>query len=294
MQKNIAYYIEEQLKTKERQEVLDAKQKIKMSFLGLKFIEKTHQYFSYHNGKQIEYTCVSDICHRFKSPSDWDSIAFNYAAKHKKTKKEIQELWDYNKLKGTNSGTKSHNFAESYFYYVKGKEEGIRTCCKHQYEGGYLFAHSPKEEAIIKFFEYVESNPDLIFVLCETRVFSREYNYSGTFDLLLYSISQKGFIIGDYKTNKELTKEFKKPLLAPFQSYNDESLSDYTIQLSLYQIPLEDIGLPIIGRVIIYLKDTGEYEAIPLEDESVALREVLNPKATLPIKTNFNVFPGFS
>ena len=47
------------------------------------------------------------------------------------------------------------------------------------------------------------------------------------------------------------------------------------LQLSCYQIPLEDIGLKVIGRRIIWLKDDGTYEKISLQDVTQKLRKTL-------------------
>jgi hypothetical protein len=91
--------------------------------------------------------------------------------------------------------------------------------------------------------------------------------------------SKDGLCIFDFKTNKELTKQFSheanKFLLPPFGDSYEEPLSYYTAQLSCYQIPLEDIGLKVIARRIVWLKDDGDYELIPLQDVTNRLRQVL-------------------
>jgi hypothetical protein len=66
-----------------------------------------------------------------------------------------------------------------------------------------------------------------------------------------------------------------KFLLPPFGELYEESLSYYTLQLSAYQIPLEDIGLKVIGRRIIWLKDDGTYELIPIKCVTDRLRDAL-------------------
>ena len=67
-------------------------------------------------------------------------------------------------------------------------------------------------------------------------------------------------------------------LLEPFSNLWDESQSLYTLQLSAYQIPLEDMGLKVIARRLIHLKDNGDYELVPIEDKTKELRDVLNLK----------------
>ena len=53
-----------------------------------------------------------------------------------------------------------------------------------------------------------------------------------------------------------------------------EALSEYTIQLSLYSLMLEDIGLKVIDRKLIWLKDET-YEKVTVPDISAKLRETL-------------------
>ena len=110
--------------------------------------------------------------------------------------------------------------------------------------------------------------------------------FCGTFDMLYYfqhptDESKSGLLIFDYKTNAELEKEYShtkgKMLLEPFTHMYDEPKSIYTLQLSSYQIPLEDIfpNIPIIDRKLIWLKDNGTYEKITLPDMTRTLRAIL-------------------
>ena len=83
----------------------------------------------------------------------------------------------------------------------------------------------------------------------------------------------------DYKTNADLYNAYSREkhimLLPPFEDLYQESLGIYTIQLSLYALMLEDIGLHIIDRILIWLKDDGTYERISTKDLTNQLREVL-------------------
>jgi hypothetical protein len=88
-----------------------------------------------------------------------------------------------------------------------------------------------------------------------------------------------GLVILDYKTNKDLYSDFNRNngvmMFAPFGDMYSESFGAYTLQLSAYQLPLEDIGLKVIARRIIWLKEDGTYELIPVKDVTKTLREVL-------------------
>lgn len=73
--------------------------------------------------------------------------------------------------------------------------------------------------------------------------------------------------ITTHNTNKDLYKDYSrtkhKMLLEPFDELFDESYGAYSLQLSLYTLALEKIGLKVLGRRLIWLKEDGTYEIIP-------------------------------
>ncbi len=83
----------------------------------------------------------------------------------------------------------------------------------------------------------------------------------------------------DYKTNNSLYSEYnqryRKTLLPPFDDMIEEDLSLYTIQLSLYALMLQDIGIPVIDRRIVWLNNEGQYQLISVNDVSGPLRQCL-------------------
>ena len=73
----------------------------------------------------------------------------------------------------------------------------------------------------------------------------------------------------NFKNNRELKKEFSRQnskfLLEPFSNLYEEPLSYYILQLNLYSLCLDEIGLPVVGCRVIWLKDDGTYELIPVK-----------------------------
>lgn len=265
-------------------EVTEIRNKILEKFKDLEFIEKTHQYFlPQQDGSKIELSSVSHTIHQFEEPFDTEKQAEKYAIKHGGTKEYWMDVWKYNSLKATTLGTQVHMFAEC-MSYVKNKiTHMIPDEFKYRYisDKNWLIPIHPKEEAAKKFWDEFPEN--LWWVLSETKVYTTKY--AGTFDLLGYykhptDDSKSGLCILDWKTNRELTKDysrnFNKMLLYPLQDLYAEPLGLYTGQLSAYQIPLEDMGLKVIARRLIHLKDDGNYELIPVENKTKELREVLN------------------
>lgn len=258
-------------------DALKAKSLITNSFENLYFKEATHQYYLFSEGKRIQLPSVSHTTHLFKQKQDWDTIALNYAIKHEMLKEEVQDAWRWNNLKATNSGSNTHVFGESAFYFYQGFKEQVLERNANQFEEGWLLPNSPKEEAILSFWENeIVDKENIVPLLSESRIYTLKYGYAGTFDLSTWDTKRKGIYIRDYKTNADVYKNFNlQRLLSPFEDLLDCDYSFYTLQLSLYQIPLEDIGIPILGRQLIWLKEDGSYELLEVEDRTKELRNYL-------------------
>ena len=90
-------------------------------------------------------------------------------------------------------------------------------------------------------------------------------------------LAGRNFIV-THNTNESLVKDYShehnKMMLPPFDDLYSESKGKYTLQLSAYQIPLEDIGLKVIARRLVWLKSDENYELIPLPCVTDRIRQV--------------------
>ena len=271
----------------EPEEVTNARQLVLDSFKDLQFFEDGHRYLL--NGKKLN--SVSSIGHRYLSrPFDADKQAILYASKHGKTAEFWKDQWMCNSFRATTLGKKTHEFGESLAYLKAGHPEFICPSILPQYlkEKNYLADIHPKESAVRVFLNELPSSYHL--VLNETKVYSGKNPDSsknlkeqicGTFDMLYWydgngNPDNAGFVVFDYKTNANLCDDYNRQhsimLLPPFNNLYQESLGEYTIQLSLYSLMLEDIGLRVIDRKLIWLKDDGTYEKIFVPDITQLLR----------------------
>jgi hypothetical protein len=148
-------------------------------------------------------------------------------------------------------------------------------------DGGFVAIH-PKEEAVVKFYEDIPKC--IVPILAETKVYDYDLGYAGTFDILFYydaeldnkSAEKSGLVIMDWKTNKDLYKNYcGQTLLPPFQDKLDMPLSLYMLQLSLYENCLNKIGFKVVSRKILWLKPEGIYDKINLESYMNILRQEL-------------------
>lgn len=84
-----------------------------------------------------------------------------------------------------------------------------------------------------------------------------------------------------HNTNKELYKEYSRTfdimMKEPFGSmgFYEEPFYHYVIQLNCYQLGLMQIGIKIIDRTIVWLKDDGTYEKVKVPDITNKLLEIL-------------------
>lgn len=81
-----------------------------------------------------------------------------------------------------------------------------------------------------------------------------------------------------HNTNKKLINTFNrnsnKTMLPPFDYLIDEDLSHYSLQFGCYELMLKSIGIPIVGRRLIWLKDDG-YEIFKIDDRTKELINIL-------------------
>ena len=265
---------------------------IKRSYQGLVFVNEGHRY--YYNGKQLE--SVSNITHLFtpkfdavaKSQEMYEKYYNDPTSKYyQMTQQQILEQWTVIKDTACDNGTNVHEFGESCFYFMTYQDDKILPNFKDRLNGDEFNSINEKEDAVVKFWNDLPQC--FVPIASENQVCREDLGYSGTFDLLFYydaeldnkTPDKSGFVIFDYKTNKDLYKNFRgERMLYPFNDLLNCSFNVYQLQLSLYQLALEPIGFKVIGRRIIWLKDDSSYEKINTNLYTYNLYYALINKAT--------------
>jgi ATP-dependent exoDNAse (exonuclease V) beta subunit len=219
--------------------------KIQEAFKGLTFQEKGHKYTV--DGVKIEKS-VSSLIHSFYEPFDSDYHSARIAERDGRTQAEVLKEWKDINDESIERGHRVHLFGERY--------QDDRT----------LTPSCNQELALTKF--WADLPPYIVPVGAEIRMYHYIKKFAGTSDILLYNMLNGTYIIADYKTNKDLYKNFKgKTMLPPFEDLLDCPLSHYEVQLSYYQILLEQIpGIKISRRIVIWLLMNGEYSVIDTRD----------------------------
>jgi hypothetical protein len=198
---------------------------------------------------------VSDVVSSFAEEFS-DQISIDYAHRYGLNIKDVRASWKQSGDIACDFGHAVHAFGERYY---SDKSEQPKN--NHEF-------------ALVKFWN--ELPYTIRPIASEARVYTKQYRYAGTFDLLLYDESNDGYIIVDYKTNKDLFKNYKgRLMLSPFDFLLDNPYNHYQLQLSLYQIPLEEIGINIIDRWVIWLKGTGDYSIFKTDNYTEYLKQTL-------------------
>ena len=227
----------------------EAKHNIHKKFEELKFQEDVHEY----NVENKSLKSVSYFIKDFTDEFNAINAAIGVAKKTKRTVGEVLQEWEDMKNSACDLGTATHLFGERFI------------------ETGEANPSNGHEEAVIKF--WTDLPDHIVPVTLEIKMYCMKMGIAGTADIILYNTTTGKFIIADYKTNKDLFKNFRgKKLKAPFDDLLDCPFGKYNIQLSMYQILFELTGYEVEERFIIWLKPDGSYNLYPTID----LREKIN------------------
>ena len=217
-------------------------------FSPLQFEEQRHIYTL--NG--IKLPSVSKLVEQHAYPFDEAKFLPLCAKRENLTEHELKHKWQTINKRACDLGSDTHSFMENY--------------------RGYQVPTTLQEEAGVKYIKSLEG--EYIVSFRELRAFSKEFMYAGTMDLPLEVVRNSNYIIDDYKTNKDLFKAFDY-LKPPFNYLEASPFNKYQLQLSYYQIMLEEVGLTIENRRIVYLMADGEYKIYDLYDYTGELKEYM-------------------
>jgi ATP-dependent exoDNAse (exonuclease V) beta subunit len=207
-----------------------------------KFDPKLHEY-TYNN---IPYISVTQFNEKFVKKFDSDYYSKRKADQTGVPQSFILDDWKKTADISTELGTEVHEWIEYYYKQV--------------------WKPLPRNLEVInrinKFNKiYAEQLYKLEPLQFETKIFSKKWKIAGTIDALF--LYRGKIFIFDWKTNKELTndKHIKgtyEKMLAPFQGYWANHINEYSIQLSLYSLILEEWGFNVDGAYLVHIGPNDE------------------------------------
>ena len=208
------------------------------------FDEAYHQYTL----EGVELKPVTQAASAYLEPFRSWQIASQMAEKFSKqsdkpvTPQEIIRHWEKLREVAADKGTRVHTFIEN--YPVLPRE-----------------AECEEEQGAINWYKQLPAHYHPL--IQEKIVYSRRRGIAGKFDKLFYNEQTSSLMLVDWKTCKDILKNYKgKKLKPPFENMLDTPLNKYMIQQSLYAICLEE-HLPellVTEMYIIHLhKDLPNY-----------------------------------
>lgn len=226
---------------------------ISNSFSKLLFEEEKHIY-------TVDEKVLPSVSAMVKShciPFDELYWAKKEEQKGKESLQQVLEKWETKRNIATSNGTSVHVYAEKWWE----RKDSI--------------PQNNQQKAVRDFLEELTATGRYSLLHTELQMYSEKYNYAGTCDLLMWDNLEDHAIIMDYKTNEELDKQFGF-LLEPFSYSANTAFNKYQIQLSYYQLILEEVNIEVKERFIIWLKHDGTYEVRPCFDFTNVLKDYLN------------------
>ena len=239
----------------------------------LSFEEDSHKYTMLNlNGELTnDWPSVSKVMKLFYDEFPSEKKAFEMSGGDPDETEKLLNEWKMSGEYATNMGSRVDFLLEKYsldmFNYQKTIREPIYECDATQITkgdamitAGKLFLEKMKERgAYLLDTEIVLGHPEL------------GYTGQGDTGWLIENKNKTGFgfIITDYKTNKEknfIKQWYTKPMLQPFQYLPNNALGHYNTQLPLYgKLLLKMLegtkyeNIPLLGCIVVRLTDDREY-----------------------------------
>jgi len=185
-----------------------------------------------------KFTSVTTLLGKYKKPFEKELHAKRVADREGVPVEMVLEMWEKEKNRACDRGTKIHKLLEDYIEY--GETDDIH---------GWLYKTYDKsvERHIDKFDK----------ILSESLVYNEDYKIAGLADLI-YEHKNGEFTVGDFKTNKKFrfSSPFGERMLAPIDHLHNCEFNVYALQLSMYAYMYEKLtGKKCRKCVIFYLKD---------------------------------------
>lgn len=220
-----------------------------------KFNSKFHKY----TYKDEEFISVTKFIQKFHKPFETDFWSQKKADQSGVSQEVILKEWKQLNDYANEIGTDTHQWVEDYFNQIWRPIPSNLDLIHRINKFNKVFA------------KYLHKLEPLKF---EVRVFSKKWKIAGMIDSLFF-YKGKIFIL-DWKTNKQFThdeheKGKYEKLLKPFDNFWKNHLNEYSIQLSLYALIIEEWGFEVGGAYLVHIgpgdEDANLYKVIDMREK---------------------------
>lgn len=217
-----------------------------------------------------KFDSVTTFLKGFKDPFNTDYWSQKKAEERGITQEEILKEWKNKADTATGLGTEVHEWIED---FLSGRNPELPQ-------------NIESKNRCSRFFEFYNKNlTDFIPLESELRVFSKKWRIAGTIDqpFLFYDkkLDKVLTVIGDWKTNKVFkddnhSKGRYKKLLRPFNNLWENHHNEYSIQISLYRLILEEAGISTHSGFLCHIGPDSPIKLYPAKDLRESLRFYLD------------------
>jgi ATP-dependent exoDNAse (exonuclease V) beta subunit len=207
------------------------------------FNERQHKY-RYGNE---EFISVTTFLSKFHKPFDFNYWVKKKAEEDDVTVQEKKEEWRKINERANFIGSYTHDWIENYYKGIYQPLPTDKDVINRINKFNNIFSEKLNKLTPLKF---------------EQKIFSKKLKIAGMIDsLFLYN---GNIIMVDYKTNKKFNSNGGYDyLLHPFDTLHQNHLNEYSIQLSLYSLILEEVGIDVRAMYLLYIgpdheNDDGE------------------------------------
>lgn len=256
---------------------IDIDEKLKV-FFDTKFVFHPDAHIYEYDGRKFE--SVTTFIKNFKVPFDREYWSRKKAIERGVDPSVILEEWNKKSSKSLILGREVHKFIEDFWM---GQNPEIPQ-------------DENTKERVGKFLDFYEKKLKYFLPLkSELKVFSKKWRISGTIDQPFLFWDEKQnlplLVIGDWKTNGEFKddehpKGRYKKLLRPFSHLWENNHNEYSIQVSLYRLILEEeANIVTGGGFLCHIGPDGPAKFYPAKDLRDPLRAYLENN-----RSEFDIF----
>lgn len=242
--------------------------------LGLEFFEDQHKYLmkDLEGNIQENFPSVSKVLKKFYEEFPTETAAMNKAGGNVKEAQKLIREWAQLGEESTNLGSRTHFYLETETIERNGNFKEVR---QPMFECD-IFQQARSDAMIRAGKKYLDLSEQRGLVLLDTEMVlgHPELGYTGQPDKVWLTMNatgdEFGILITDWKTNKEKnfkTTPYTKPMYHPFDTYPNNSLGHYYLQLPFYgKLLLKMLentkysNMRLLGCIVVLLKDDSDFE----------------------------------
>lgn len=238
----------------------------------IRFDQKWHTY--HYNGIKLE--SVSKLLSKYKPKFDREGLSKNCAKKYDVSQEAVLNQWDAKGKASTDYGKLGHSLLEYLLRYYRHYDTEILNSMITELE-----QHIVKYKAIVAN-DFQEKEPRTYINVDNLKLFTKEFlekydiialerivysvklGIAGTFDCLVQDKITKEYILVDWKTNAEISKEgFRGQCMnGPLSNLEACDYNYYALQLSIYQYLLQE-EYSISKRLLVHITDVVKIIEVP-------------------------------